>query len=779
LPALFGLALFISSALLFLIQPIIAKMVLPLLGGAPAVWNTSMVFFQLALLAGYAYAHSVPAWIGVRRHAVVHVVLLLLPLLILPFGLRENWTPPSDTNPIPWLLTFLTVTVGLPFFVLSTNAPLLQLWFANTGHTAGKDPYFLYGASNLGSMLALLSYPVLLEPSLPLAGQSLLWTFAYGLMVLLVVACVYRVWRSHAGSTAQGRQADAGRPIACPEARQTEPPSLGPRPIITRLRWIALAFAPSSLMLSVTLYLTTEIAAIPLLWIIPLAIYLLSFILVFSRKSPVPRSVLLHVSSLSVLLLVVTMLAGIQSPSQLLLPLHLFTFFMIALSCHGELAAERPGVRYLTEFYLWLAVGGALGGLFSALVAPLVFADVWEYPLVLALACLLRQGLKLGAQKPISTSKEQRKRKEPIASRVPSGRKQPSSIIAYFRWTMLLDIVLPLGAGLLAAALVMVVMKLGLKGPRLFVFGVMFGIPALICYSFVRRPLRFGLGVIALLMGGSIFQAGYWGIVHCERSFFGVHRIRKNAEGTFLELVHGNTNHGRQSLDPKRRRWPLAYYYPSGPLGRVFAAYAGEHARKEVAVIGLGVGSIAAYGMPGQHFTFYEIDPTVVHIARDSGHFTFVTDCRARLDIEMGDARLTLRGAKDEQFGMIVVDAFNSDSIPLHLITREAFRLYKSKLAGDGILVFHFSAGYLELEPVLGHLGHDAGLVCWVMYDVDISETEWLEGKSSSQWMVMARRPSDLAPLLRRRGWRPAEYSVDRSVWTDDFSNLLGVFRWE
>ncbi len=368
----YATTIFLTASLLFVVQPMFARMVLPLLGGSPAVWNTCLVFYQAALLAGYLYSHATTSWLGVRRQAALHVGLVLLPLLLLPIGIPSGWTPPAAASPIPWLLALLAVAVGLPFFVVSTTSPLLQKWFAGTGHPSAGDPYFLYAASNLGSMLGLLGYPVLLEPRLRLAEQSRLWSGGYLLLLVFTLACAVLLWRSPVPALA-----DPSRERLTGLAARR------------RLRWVLLALVPSSLMLSVTTFISADVEAIPLLWVIPLAIYLLTFVLVFARRPLVPHALVVRVLPIALLALVVVLVKRANQPLLLIMGLHLGAFFVAAMVCHGELARDRPPPAHLTEFYLWLSVGGVLGGVFNALVAPLVFDSVAEYPLTVVLACLL------------------------------------------------------------------------------------------------------------------------------------------------------------------------------------------------------------------------------------------------------------------------------------------------------------------------------------------------------------------------------------------------------
>ncbi len=476
---IFTVTMFVSATLLFMVQPMFARMVLPLLGGSPAVWNTTVVFYQAALLAGYAYAHLSTRWLGRRHQVALHAILLLLPLLVLPIGVPAGWSPPTADNPIPWLMALLLVTVGLPFFVVSTSSPLLQTWFAGSGHRSAVDPYFLYAASNAGSMLALLSYPLLVEPYLRLAGQSWMWACGYVVLVLLTLLCAAAVWRT-------ARTENKAQRTKNQEPRTTErkgvlhtppehtppehtppehtppehtppehtPPAHtplvdnGPRttdhPISAgrRVRWVLLAFVPSSLMLSVTTYLSTNIAPIPLLWIIPLALYLLTFILVFAGKPLLPHGAMVRALPIVLLPLVIVICAQATQPIWMMILLHVLTFFVATMVCHGEMAADRPPPQYLTEFYLWMSIGGVLGGLFNALLAPLLFATVVEYPLVLVLACLLRA----------TTDRPN----EDGGWRMEDGGSTilhpPSSILGP-RWSWL-DLALPLAVGALVAGLI-------------------------------------------------------------------------------------------------------------------------------------------------------------------------------------------------------------------------------------------------------------------------------------------------------------------------------------
>lgn len=727
--ALYAVTIFTSAALLFLVQPMFARLVLPLLGGSPAVWNTAMVFYQAALLAGYAYAHTSTAWLGARRQAAWHLLVLLLPLAVLPIAIPAGWTPPTQDNPAPWMLALMVVAVGLPFFAISTTSPVLQKWFASTGHRQAADPYFLYAASNVGSMLALLSYPVWVETHWPLAQQSRAWMWGYWLFVALAGGCAVRLWKS---------------PVPAPAADAPVPVGLEKLSSRRRLRWVLLSFVPSSLMLGVTTYLSSDIAAVPLLWVIPLALYLLTFILVFARRQIFSRQLLSRALPVLMVALVVALNMQATQPIGWLMLLHLAVFFIAAMLCHAELAADRPEAAHLTEFYLWMSVGGVLGGVFNALLAPLVFNSIAEYPLTLVLACL-------------------------VGLNATSEGKSSQARLRDWLWPVLL--------GALTAGLVLGVQGSHFKADA-SISGLLFGGPALVCFFLSRRPLRFALGVGALLLAGSFYQGERGRVLHAERSFFGVHRVTLDPTEGFHQLVHGMTLHGMQSLAPGHRRDSLTYYHRTGPIGEVLGVY-GHDAAKKIGAVGLGAGSLASFASQQQSWTYFEIDPVVLKLARDERYFTFLRDSPAAMRVVLGDARLSLVAEPDGAFDVLILDAYSSDAIPVHLVTREALALYLRKLAPGGVLAFHISNLHLDLEPVFAGLAHDARLACFTRDDTEVSAVERLLGKAPSIWLVMARGPEDLAKLAIDSRWHPSRVKEGQAVWTDDYSSLLSVFRWQ
>jgi hypothetical protein len=786
---LFACTMFVSATLLFLVQPMAGKLLLPKLGGTPAVWNTCMVFFQAALLAGYAYAHVLTRRCTPRRQVSIHLLLLLVPLAVLPIRLAENAAPPAEDNPTPWLLATLAAVVGLPFFVLATTAPLLQKWYSATGRSGARDPYFLYAASNLGSMLALLGFPTLVEPFLPLKAehwlsQSWVWSAGYGVLVLLIAACALQVW----GGAGQRSKTLVTESESEPAA---QPPSWS-----QRLRWVTLAFVPSSLMLGVTTYLTTDIAALPLFWVIPLALYLLSFILVFAYWPDSAHSVVTWVAPLVVLVMIFMQMGEGLPPITVAIGINLVGLFLVALLCHGEMARSRPGVSHLTEFYLLMSLGGVLGGMFNALVAPVVFTSIAEYPIALVFACLLVP--------PFGT-------KDAIAGR---GRTISD-------WRLWLDFGIAGLVGWIAYATKAFYMR-GLRfyapihrewffywqnefarwlqskfdvGGNFSLNGIfVYGLPILAAYAAFLflggRGRMLGLAVAAMLLTSRIPANADMGLVHQERSFFGVLKVfrERTVHGDHTEiahsLVHGTILHGMQIYNEDRRREPITYFHRTGPIGQIFDALEDDHRKPDIAVTGLGAGTLASYAQKGQKLTFYDIDPAVARIAQDHDYFTYLTDCPADWKIILGDARLRLADAPDNSYGLMFLDAFSSDSVPMHLISREAFELYLRKLAKGGFMVVNITNRYLDLEPVIGNIAKSVGMVALAQLDngeIPGDEAQQFEQwyvKLASQWVILARTKEDFGPLADDPRWKPVRTDDRVGIWTDDYSNLLRVFLW-
>ncbi|MBA3473215.1 MAG: fused MFS/spermidine synthase [Rubrobacter sp.] len=806
---LFSVTIFVSAALLFLVEPMFAKFVLPSFGGTPAVWTGSMMFFQAALLTSYLYVHATTTWLGARKQAVLHLVLVLLPLLVLPLAVpADEWAPSSEGNPIFLLLGLLAVTVGLPFFAISATNPLIQRWLADTDHPAARDPYFLYRASNLGSVIGLLGYPLVVERELTLANQGIWWSIGYGLLILLVFASAVMLWRSTpANATEREEEAEplAGDPVSGGGSSQTADPSLeGSRAegltLLRRLRWVGLTFIPSSLMLGVTAFLTTDITPVPLLWVIPLSLYLFSFVVVFSPSQRMPD--LIHkimVGAMPVIMttLVLTTVTDLRRPYWALILLHLIGFFVVAMVLHGEVARDRPPARHLTEFYLWVAVGGVLGGVFNALIAPVAFDTVVEYPLVIILACLFVPGLVLSRLLRRRSERERDTRSREGEEAPPGGDEEERETLTSSgstggsrsrRQELALDLALPvaLGLGILALGWVVDSGYFDSLFSRSTVWQLFIGLAAAVCLWFAyssSRPIRFGLGIAALVVAVS-FANGAGNVLFEDRSFFGVYRVTGDAgtENAYHALVVGDTNHGAQLLGPQPPT-PIAYHDPSGPFGQLFDLLPGESTDESpISVLGLGAGVMSCYSEPGQQWTYYEIDPAVEAIARTENLFTYLRDCPGEYDVVLGDARLKLAEAEPGSYGMIIGEAFSSDAIPVHMLTREATDMYFEKLNENGVLVHHISNRHLELEPVVGDLARDRGLTCYASYD-DLSNTQpsaTSQYKLAAHFTVLARDEADLGSVPDDPRWAPCQTNAETDkVWTDDYSNLLSTFAFQ
>jgi hypothetical protein len=730
---IYSTTIFFNAALLFIIEPMIAKMILPFLGGSPAVWNTSLMFYQACLLAGYGYAHFAPSWLGTRRHALLHLALAFAALSVLPVALPLAWLKTSGLGPVNLVLAALTVSVGFPFFVLSAGAPLLQKWFAQEGHSAARDPYFLYAASNAGSLAGLLGYPLLLESRLTLSQQNQFWLAGYVVLVALMSLCVWRFLR--AGPACAAKRADVT------EIEETAP---SPASLARRLRWIASSFVPSSLLLGVTSYVTTDVASAPLFWVIPLAGYLLTFIVAFASPRWAVNSLVLRLQTIALLAAVSTIFLGATKPSWLILPLHLVAFFLTALVCHGRLAQDRPDPRQLTKFYLLISVGGVLGGVFNALLAPVMFRGVVEYPLAIAAAAFIRPD------------------NENIVGSTMNRR---------------LDWLLPPAALGLIVVITLAMRQSAILPPandRLLICGLAFAV----FLVFAHRPLRFGVALIALNLTSVWYPSPAGTLLFADRSFFGSYRAMLQAEGQRHVLFQGTTVHGAQSFNERLRLEPLTYYHRTGPAGEVLRRFAELRPDGNVAIIGLGAGALACHGGKGQDYAFYEIDPMIEKIARDARLFTYLSDCPPKIRVIIGDARLSLANAADHLYNLIVLDAFSSDVIPTHLLTREAVQLYLKKTSLDGFLLAHISNRYMDLAPVLSRLAHSLNLVSYVRNDFDITPSDSAEGKAASRWIMLARKEKDVTAFLASEGWQRLDGTNAADLWTDDFTDLLKTIRW-
>jgi len=708
---MFAAALLISAVLLFWMQPLFGKMALPLLGGSASVWTTALMFFQAILLAGYAYAHVLSRVKSIRLQVLVHAIVLLAAFISLPITISSE--PASDSPPILWLLGSMATTLGIPFFAISATAPLLQRWFSLSRHPHAQDPYFLYSISNLGSVAVLLAYPFIIEPLIGLDAQSLVWTFGYGGLLVLIMLCGLQLLSS--GPRVESKSVTAAD-----------------SPITWRQRfyWVALTFAPSSLLLGVTTHLTTDVAAAPLLWIVPLILYLVTYIIAFARRRFVSHPAVLLAQPF--VLLVAFILLPISTQNWALFSLHLVVFFILALGCHGELVRRRPPAAALTEFYFAMGIGGALGGLFNAVIAPLVFVGIYEYGLAIVIACMLR----------------------------PQSGTRRSVDLA-------LDIFVPVCLLSAVIALAKLTSFDPSKTSAILHIGYL-TVLGLLVLSFKRRPIRFGLGVGAAILGISLL-ANRAEVLARERSFFGVYRVEAILSNHIHLLKHGTTLHGIQDFRSGHINRPQGYYARQGPLGQIFETLVMTRQKwTDVGLVGLGAGATLCYALPSQAWTVFEIDPMIVEIARDPELFTYWAECadRGSVKLVLGDARLTLRKQKDQSFDSLIIDAYNSDAVPVHLLTREAVELYLRKIRPDGLLLFHLSNRYMKLAEVLGAVVKDLGLTAlWQTHEI-------------SDWAIVAPNEDALAFLREDERWQPLVAMSGVRPWTDDFSDVVSVIKW-
>ncbi|QOI99696.1 MAG: fused MFS/spermidine synthase [Phycisphaeraceae bacterium] len=846
---LFAVAIVLSASMLFLVQPMAGKMLLPLAGGSPAVWNTCMVFFQAALLGGYLYSHLLTTRLNLKAQVGVHAGVAAVAALLLPMAVAGDASPPSETLALTgWLIGALAVAVGGPFFVVSTTGPLLQRWFSATDHPRAKDPYFLYAASNIGSAVGLLGYPFLLEPSLDLPGQSKVWAIGFLALIAVLIACGVAALRS--GGTREESPGSAPR----------SSPALAERPVTAgrRLLWVALAAVPSSLLIGVTQVISTDIAAIPLLWVIPLFLYLMTFTVAFSPRITIPTRalalVLLPIAAVQVFLIG----TGRHAPMAPVVGVHLAGFVVAALMCHRRLADDRPGPERLTEFYFFIALGGVFGGLFNALVAPNLFTTLTEFPIAVGAAIALcpawRRSAGAGGDRPGVGVWG-------TIARVLTPRTIPGVAASVVIWGAV-------GAAIVTgvdwAAVSLGFFEVDIGNLRMFA-AILAAAGAL---ALAPRSLAFALILTGAAVAGQRYAKDSLRheSLHLERSFFGIHHVVRTVpraaggalpEQAAYSLYHGTTNHGTQIRGVERgvtvdgrfviRRAddvPRSYYHPLGPVGEAFrhlrlapdpreladvglaltvgtelavagagrwtpggpvaSAVAlrtggvladalveeasGTIARRRLAVVGLGAGSIAAYAQPGQTIDFYEIDPEVVRIAEDPEFFTYLAEARARgvtVNIILGDGRRALAQAPDGAYRAILLDAFSSDSIPVHLLTREAVAMYVSKLQPGGVLMVHTSNRYFRLGGVLKNIADDLGLTV-LGRDSRSSDdprdrgvTRHLSGSelmTPSNWALIARPGTNLGTMPADPYWQPLMKVPGMPLWTDSYSSLRGVF---
>ncbi|MGQ2991333.1 MAG: fused MFS/spermidine synthase [Brevundimonas sp.] len=737
-PLLFAVAIFTSAALVFVVQPMVTKLVLPMLGGSPSVWNTSMVFFQTALLAGYGYAHALQRVRSIRTQVGVHLGLLVLAALFLPLKVSGLLGDPDSAAPSAWLLATLTLSIGAPFAVLSATAPLLQAWYARVraGKPDGQNPYVLYAASNLGSFLALLAYPLVIEPLATLSGQRLGWSGGYAAFVLMIVLLALAVWR---------RREDA--------SIQVEPAPLARSPAIA---WrekgllVLLAAAPSSLMLGVTAHLSTDVASAPFLWVVPLALYLLTFVIAFQSRPIIPLPITLVVQAAVVALcLVITPFRTGNWP--MMVAIHLAAFFLTTLMCHQLMARRRPAPDRLTEFYLLMSLGGVVGGAFTALLAPVIFKGVWEYPLVMVLVALFRPALKSEIGK--------------SAVIVMVGGLIIAASPPILSWVFQND------------------WDLAWKFNRMFPLRMqqlaitILGGVAIIAFLLRGRPWFFAALLAAITVSGHYIARGYEAAI-TERSFFGVMKVSPTTDdrmgGTVHVLMHGTTLHGAQARDPRFACLPTLYYAPSTPIGQATQAVQRRGWGVNIGVVGQGSGAMAGYKRPDDTMTFFEIDPAVDRLSRDPKWFTFINGCaEGPVRTVLGDARLTLGREQAGSYDLLLIDAFSSDAVPTHLLTQEAIAGYLKLLKPNGVVILHLSNRNLDITGPAEAAARALNAPFLHQIYAENSDAPDM-AEASTEAIILSPTAAGLAEFTNDPRWDRGA-NADVRPWTDDYVNLFGA----
>ena len=726
LVGVFTLSIFLSATLLFSVQPMFAKLVLPLLGGSASVWNTAMVFFQGSLLGGYIYAHLLSKHFTLPLQIFSHAIILSLGLLFLPLAIASGWTTPEGGAQAIWLIGLFTVSVGVPFFAISANAPLLQRWFSHTKHKDADDPYFLYAASNAGSLLSLCLYPIVFEPMLRLNQQTELWTKGYYVLIFVILlAGIFAVRQLKPESLTVVKSKSVVEAI----------------PFSQQLKWIFWAFIPSSLMLGVTSHMANNIASTPFLWIIPLALYLLTFVIVFAKNPIITTQKLTWFFPWVIL---VALAAGFTPNIHILLSigLSLACYFIITLFCHGRLSEARPDTENLTKFYILMSFGGVLGGIFNALIAPEIFTNVYEYLIVLILAQLV----------------------------VPS--KNPKSLDDTKRKSLILAKFFAIG--------IIVYKVFDLLGIDFRVSAILGGGIFLYGLSHIRNQTKtFFVDLTILAAVIIVFPKHYNKPVLTDRSFFGVLHVKEteSSHGLAHKFIHGDTIHNYQFRDPALRKVPLAYYAPGNTFDMAMQAARTQTPNVKIAMVGLGAGAMACYEKPGDSWTYYEIDPAVVDMARNPDYFSFLSDCSPAADIRIGDARLTLKTLAPNSQDIIMIDAFSSDSIPTHLLTKEALALYRSKLKEDGLIFFHTSNRVMDVASVVARLADSAELDSRYIVMTDFSDKKYSDLYIPSAGMMVGKSDALIAATQDNPNWHVFDPSPSVKVWSDDYSSILGAIK--
>ena len=728
--ATFVAAIFASAALLFTVEPMFTKMVLPRLGGSAAVWTTATVFFQSMLLAGYVYAHLLMKFAPLRMALVIHLLVMVVACAALPLHIATGWVRPPAEGELLWLIGLFTVSIGLPFFALSANSPLLQAWFARTDHHAAKDPYFLYVASNIGSFLALIAYPFLIEPFVGLGAQTSLWTAGFYGLIVLIGGC--------AALSSQSRSLP--RTIVAPEAAAARP---GWRDVAS---CVGLSAVPSGLLIAVTSHMSTDVASVPLFWVLPLALYLLSLVIAFQTNPVIPHWLVLRAFPACIVALAAFVALN---PVQWLissLTVHVVAFFVTALMCHGELARRRPAARYLTNFYIWLSAGGLIGGVTTGLVAPHLFTWIAEYPILIVSAILCVPSVRGSAVKTLADKAVQR--------------------------------------GVIAALAIVLLALFALKGLDIrfsetsagVISGLLLG-STVYCW---RKPAVFA-AIVGFIFVANAYCFTYDRENHVVRNFFGVLNAAESLDGRFRVMWHGTIGQGTQRIrDDKGNRLTgrpevIAEFFDGAGIAQAVDAVRARFGRPiNYAVIGLGTGAMTCRARPGDTVTFYEIDPDVIRVARDPKLFNYISECGPQTEVVQGDARLTLSDASAKPYDLIFIDAFLGAAIPVHLLTREAMAMYFSKLSPHGIVAVHVSNRNLELASVVAGVANANGAIARHYRGGDVQENA-KESKWVPKVVAVARNQEYFGVLAKSRYWPVIDRDPAQEVWSDDYSNVLGA----
>jgi hypothetical protein len=732
----FTSSMLVSALLLFFVQPMFTKMVLPLLGGSSGVWNTAMVFFQTVLLGGYLYAHLLTKYFRFKTQIMIHGLVMATSILFLPIAVPQEWAQPVAGTPIFWLIGLFTVVLGMPFFALSANAPLMQKWFSYTSHEKADDPYFLYAASNVGSLFSLLSYPVLIEPFFKVSEQSFAWAFVFVVLLIGLMACGVLAYHCRT----QDNMADEDISQTKVNVASSSDKSIK---LSDRVFWTLCALVPSGLMLAVTTHITSNIASAPLLWVLPLALYLLTFIFAFAPKPYITTRMLsllfLPAAALMIVSAKLHLANWIGAGPEVIL--HLVGFFIITQYCHNRLAEHRPNASHLTEFYFFMSLGGVLGGATIALVAPLVFVNSYEYSLMIIVAAFV---VAIREFKPVYNVK----------------------------------------TGMIAAALLV---------GALFVVGYVPPIDGII-FSKVLLVYTALLMVLYVLckpvyLKGAVYMTAVWALsagltvgkdtnIFAERSFFGISRVttEQTDQGLVHVFIHGNTVHNRQLRGEANENYPLSYYAPQGSFGQAIDAVRADKGPLKVAAIGLGAGALACHVQKKEDWVFYEIDPLVEKMARDTSLFSFIDKCAPDVPVQIGDARLTLADEAKGTHDLVIVDAFSSDAIPAHLMTQEALQLYQSLLKEDGFVFFHTSNRNLDVTSVAIAVAQASGYDARAIHfkGDDTMKHHALVNDSAA---VMVGKEASLERIFKvYPDWKKQDANPIVGVWTDDFTHILGAY---